>query len=184
MAQRRRYERRSRRIQNVTWQPVQFKNVLSVPAGTTGDVVTGNLGETRPGVGVGTLHKPFNDDHTLERIRGCVSHNGASSRTPSPPDGWFPFTLALLKVPNGFDLPTDFNLFDSDEGDDFPLRLDVVCNVNATVYPNYHEVDGKAKRRFEAGDVFAWLWSLVRPIDAAFTVSVAFNGRFLWRLKV
>jgi len=179
----RRYERRGRRVQNVTWQPVQFKNVITVAAGAVGDVVNGNLGETRPGVGVGNLHKPFNDDHTLERIRGCVSHNG-SQLVRSDGDAWFPFTLALLKIPNGFDLPDDFNLFDSDEGDDFPLRLDVVCNANQTVYPNYHDVDGKAKRRFEAGDAFAWLWSLVRPVTGAFTVSVAVNTRFLWRLKI
>jgi len=179
------FRRMRRRVQNVTWQPVAWKQIISVPSGgTVGEIVSGNLGEIRPGVGTGDLHKPFTSDIVLERIRGAISHNGASGRTPSPPDGWFPFSIALVKVPNGFEVPSDFNLFDSDEGDDFPFRQDVVCNVNATVYPNYHEVDGKAKRKFEVGDVFAWLWSAVKPVTTAFTISVAFNGRLLWRLKV
>jgi len=180
---RRKYSTRPRRVQNVTWQPVMLKETVTVPSGTVGQQHNGTFGEIRPGVGRDVQLKPFLDDHVLERIRGMVAHNG-SQQVRSSGDAWFPFSLALVRVPNGFEPPDDMDLFDADKGDDFPLRIDAVCNANQTVYPNYHEVDGKAKRKLETGDVFAWLWSLISPVSGTFNLGVTFNGRFLWRLKI
>jgi len=78
------------------------------------------------------------------------------------------------------------NLFNSEDGDDFVVRMDVVCDVSPTgqAAPNWHPLDSKSKRRFSVGDKLQWLFSLIRPVTTEFTVDLAVNARVLWKLKL
>lgn len=191
---RRTYRPRSRRPQNTVWQCMTWTSVVQVSSGAPGTIVSGKLASAAGDVWTPGLGAPFTDEDVqqfddqvvLERIRGSMCHNGGGANNLG--QTWFPFSLAGIKIPQGFSTPSDVNLFDNREGEDFFLRHDAVCNAGSTAAtPNWHELDSKAKRRFDVGDGIAFLFSLIRPAimgsPTSFAVDLAFNLRFLWRLK-
>lgn len=193
MARYRRNSRRRREPMNTEWQPICAKYGVQIAAGTLDTVVNGILNPPGlvndsgwlPGIGY-PQHSgvdTFDDQHILERIRGSMCHNGIIGVQPTEETLWFPFSIAAIRIPNGMAV-SELNLFDNSDADDFFFRMDAVCNISRSdAIPNWHEVDSKSKRRFEVGDKFAMLYSLLRPTDSAFTLDVTFNLRFLWRLR-
>lgn len=185
MARQRRSYRRNRPRMNYVWQPMVENTIITVPESTAqGTVVKGVFRTVIPGIGFETEVKAFDSDHVLERIRGAMAHNAIGQESASVTD-WLPFSVAAIRVPNGMTAGA-LNLFDSSEGDDFAFRMDAVCNAGTQqATPNWHEVDSKAKRRFEVGDSLAFLWALVAPgtDTRAFTVEFAMNLRVLWKLS-
>lgn len=182
-----RYRRSYRRKpQNVVWQPVQRIETIAVPAGAVGTVYSKAIFDTTPGIvenDLATIDQ-FDDQHVLERIRGAMSHNG-DDRVTQASNQWFPFSVAALKIPKGFSSSDPLNLFSSADIEDLAFRMDAVCNANQTTQatPNWHEVDSKAKRKFEIGDKLAWLVSLIRPRTDTFNVFFTVNLRILWKLR-
>ena len=153
----------------------------------------------RPGLGdplddLGALtHEPFPNDHTLVRMRGSMAHNGEGNVTKEP--SWFPLVVACVRVPKGLSIDKEDtypNLFDNTElGNlDIIYRHDVVCDSSpSNANPNWHDVDNKAARKFEIGDTIKWLYSLRQAFDPSpqnnsWSLTVAVNIRFLWKLKV
>lgn len=183
---RHRRRRYSRPKTNYVWQPLVFSGVLS-----TGGAVEDNgfyeglIKDFVPGAhGGGNTDHPFDNDHVLERVVGSMSHNGAGQLANQP--GWFPFSIGAVRVPSGFSTPNTMSLFDPQQGEDYFFRHDTVCNAigTADAIPNWHDVNSKAKRKFEPGDKMAFLWSLMSPITSTrpITVELAFNLRLLWKL--
>jgi len=185
MARRRRMYRPRRQRNNYVWQSVGEQAVISIPASTpTGGRLNGVLSEIEPGIGVAAALKPFDADHTLERIRGSMAHNALGQESSSVVD-WFPFTVAAIRVPNGLSIDP-YDILDNSKGDDFAFRMDAVCNGGTTAaVPNWHDVDSKAKRKFEVGDKLAWLWGLIAPGMDTREVNIEFamNLRLLWKLN-
>lgn len=185
MANRRRYYRPRRRERNYTWQPWYLRHTTNVTE-SAGERKDGLLATFVPGVGdTGDPNniEAFKDDHVLERIRGGMCHIGRVSLNPSG-NTWFPYSLAFLKIPAGF-AGQAINLFDNADGDDFLFRHDVVCRAqNAEAVPNWHNIDSKAKRKFETGDSIAILYSLISPTNTDFSLDLVMNFRMLWSLKV
>jgi len=182
-----RYRRsRPRAKRNLTWQPMTNTKILTIPAATlTGAVVSGLLLKVSPGVYNGTATVPFDADHVLERIRGSMAHNAQGQESTTLTD-WFPFTVAAVKIPKGLTFPaTGLNLFENSEIDDFAFRMDAVCNAGTNdAIPNWHDVDSKAKRKFEVGDALQFLWSAVNPgkDNRDKTIEFSMNLRVLWKL--
>lgn len=192
---RRPYRRSGHRHSNLTWQPVFISGQFGpLPYNAEGNHLF--LGMTDPGVGTGinaggtarpTVEK-FTNEHTLERIRGYMSHEPTLSTGSS--DNWFPLNIGATKVPaelanmlrtsSDIDCP---NLFDSSDGEDFFFMMNHLCNVSGTPETELRNADSKAKRRFNVGDAIAWFASLVSPVSSA-TLKIDFtlNLRLLWRL--
>ena len=181
-----RYRRRTSRYRrqggSFVWQPYAKTERLVIPSGNTvGHVYSGVLPTTiEPAFG----GEVFDADHTLERIRGSMSHN-ANTGVGSSDNLWFPFSIAGLQIPNGMNVNA-IDLFDASKGDNYFLRMDAVCNANNNqdAVPNWHDVDSKGKRRFNVGDKIAWLWSAIVPSTRAVNIDCAFNFRILWKLKI
>lgn len=190
---RRRYGSRRRYSPQASyvWQPFTQSKELQVTGGVTeGTSYSGLLQEQIPGTGKSTSFERFNNDHTLQRIRGAMSHNALSAPAPTGKTTWFPFSVAAIKVPEGLTISADgLDLFDTEQANDFIYRMDAVCNAGTTstvATPNWHEIDSKRKSSFKVGDALAWLWSFVSPftISSTFQIDVALNSRLLWKLKI
>ena len=185
-----RYRRRGyrRRPANYIWQPVTFTENYRVNTPTANVVDNRNLKVFKPGLNMASDPiadvDAFENDHTLERVVGSMAHNGSGLQTSNTTDAWFPLTIAALRVPVGFTAQS-IDLFDPSDGDDFIFRMDAVCNASATAaQPNWHNVNSKAKRRFNAGDAVQFLMSFIPNFtDTSWNLEVAFNLRFLWKLK-
>jgi len=191
MARRRRgYSRRYSPQASYVWQPFTQSKEIQVPSVTDGTRYSGVLQELVPGTGLSTTFERFNNDHTLQRVRGSMSHNATSRPAPTGKTTWFPFSVAAIKIPEGLTIPAEgLDLFNTEEANDFIFRMDAVCNAGTTAdiaTPNWHEVDSKRKSSFKIGDAIAWLWSFVAPFDlsSTFQIDVAMNTRLLWRLKI
>jgi len=186
----RRYRPR-RQSANYVWQNMTFGQVLDIPQSGSAQTVNFLLAEKTPGVGFdlgGKSITPFTSDHTLERVVGAMAHNGEGGQTSTTTTDWFAFVLAAVKIPSGLSMGTEgIDLFDSSEADDFLFRMDAVCNeTNAQAMPNWHEVNAKARRKFDVGDAIQFLASVHMNTAAsrAVKVDLSVNLRFLWRLKV
>ena len=181
MGRRRRSYKRPER--NYTWQPMWLRHNENVTV-NAGAQVDFSMGTFKPGVGdAGDPQQidPFDNDHVIERVRGAMAHVGRATLNPSG-SLWFPFSLAFLRIPAGF-TGQPINLFNSADGEDFVLRHDVVCRAsNAEAVPNWHNLDSKAKRKFETGDEIMVLGSLISPTNTDFTLEICLNFRMLWKL--
>lgn len=177
-----RYRRasRSRSAQNTVWQSLTHQARLTVDASAVNDTINGVLFETVPSVGGDT----FEDEHILERIRGAMCHNGDQGSGFN--NTWFPFSLAMVKVPAGLTIQNSdaWSLFDNSKADDYIFRVDHVCDASLNnAAPNWHLVDSKAKRKFAVGDRIVCLWSVIAPTTTEFVIDVAVNMRVLWKLR-
>jgi len=194
--------RRSRRRQgNYVWQTYANAKLLEFEAPTAkDDLHSGELFATslKPGLGDPLIvadeqdvyHTPFTNDHTLERIRGSMCHNGGQY-TATTSVSWFPMSIVAVKVPRGLSIDDEEdypNLFDNGKigNMDIIYRHDVVCDASSNnASPNWHDVDSKAKRKFEVGDIVKFLYTLRQPFASTvndWQIEVAVNLRFLWRL--
>lgn len=187
---RKRYSYRRRVKQNVSWQPVQF-SAQWAESWTKDTVINHSIGNTTPGVGVAgaTGFQPFANDHTLLRIVGSVVHTGSNKTTVSGNEfTTFPLSIGAIKVPSEFDNPSDLNLFDTKDADDYLFRLDRVCDTrsSAALFPNWDQVDSKSKRRFDVGDRIGWFVSWLPNLSDSTSpyplVSIIMNLRILWKL--
>ena len=204
MARYSRSRRSRRRRGNYLWQSYANTKNLSFPAPTNADEMHhGEVFQTPmiPGSGdpihTGTAEDdfkkvPFNNDHTLERIRGSMSHNGVGY-TGTTSTSWFPLTIVAVRVPIGLHIDSSENypnLFDNTSYGNLDIiyRHDVVCDAsNSEASPNWHDVDFKARRKFEVGDVIRWLYTIRQGFSSAvndWRLEVCVNLRFLWKLKV
>ena len=199
MARYRRSRGRSRRSANYVWQTYANAKIHTFDAPTSNNEMhSGELFATklRPGLGdpldlQGSLnHERFVNDHTLERIRGSMSHNG--SGFPSTTSiSWFPLTIVAVKVPVGLNIDSSEeypNFFDNSSvgNHDIIYRHDVVCDAGGAATPNWHDVDHKAKRKFEPGDLIDFLFTLRQPFQSTtqdWNFEIAVNLRFLWKLR-
>ena len=205
MARYRRSRRSGRRSQNYVWQSYanSKRHVWEADSDDTFPLIrSGELFDTalHPGLGdplrtdtePSGYQAPFQNDHTLERLRGSMSHNGEGNVTKEP--SWFPLVVACVRIPRGLSIDNEArypNLFDNSElgNMDIIYRHDVVCDSSpSNANPNWHDVDSKAKRKFEVGDIVKWLYSLRQAFDpspqnASWSLTTSVNIRFLWKLK-
>ena len=188
------------------WQSYANTKMLTFVAPTNHDEMHhGELfaTELKPGLGDPVLPsgdtpedginpEPFKNDHTLERIRGSMSHNG-SGYTGSNSPSWFPLTIVAVKIPVGLHIDSSENypnFFDNTSYGNLDMiyRHDVVCDAsNGGASPNWHDVDHKARRKFEIGDVIKWYYTLRQGFGSQvndWSLDVTVNLRFLWKLKI
>jgi len=193
MARYRRSQRRYRRPQNLVWQTYHNAKAIDLTTTVANDAINGQLFQTdlHPGIGdsrsSATLDA-FQDDHTLERIRGQLIHR-ATGYTGNSAQA-FPFVMCAVRVPVGFSIQTDEtnapNLFNNSEIGNLDLVWihHGICDAAGGASPTIHDADSKAKRKFETGDTIKWFYSLVAPfVDSSWKIHVAVNFRFLWKLK-
>lgn len=189
MARSRRHYRRRPNV-NYVWQSVVFQDNVETPNSVAQDTtIDWLLPQVTPGVGfergAATELRPFNNEHVLERVVGAMAHNGSGQPGNFP--GWTPVSIGAVKIPEGLQLGTGgINLFDATDADDYLFRMDAVCNVSTgDAIPNWHEVNSKARRKFEVGDVIQFLASawFEKALTRASTIEIAVNLRFLWKLN-
>lgn len=193
MARYRRSYRRQRRPQNLVWQTYHNAKLLALSTTVDNESIDDQLFDTDLIPGTGdvrdrTTATDFQNDHTLERIRGQVIHR-ATGYTGNKAQS-FPFIMAAIRVPKGLTISTDEtdvpNLFDSTNIGNLELVWvhHGICDSAGGAQPTIHMVDSKAKRKFEIGDRVKWFYSLVAPFtDPTWNIHVAVNLRFLWKLK-
>ena len=182
---RKRYYRPRRRSQNTVWQSHVQTETLALSTTDSSRHINGLLPgwELSPGI----VGNEFTDDHTLERVVGTMAHNARSGPNLISNTSWFPFTFAAVRVPRGLTISQAWNLWDNSQGDDFVFRMDAVCNAaqSSDAMPNWHEVNAKARRKFEVGDKMAFAYTLYTDFsDSSFYLDLVVNLRFLWKLKV
>jgi len=168
-----------------TWQSVSILNPesLSVPSNT---VYKGYLGTVKPGVGAMGSERAFDAPHVLERIRGTCLHE--ASTTASNP-GLAIVQMAALRVPSEFansmeDETSQDDILDITNnlsGDDYLWYESGYCGADAdvdTVMP----VNNKSRRKFDVGDVLAFLYRIDNPSPGAASMTLGINLRLLWKL--
>jgi len=187
-----RRRRTTRDKPNYVWQSYVYRLIISVPQDANKEVFGGRIDrQFVPGVGDqyndDVLFQPFSNDHVLERVVGSLSHNAKGVAVNN--GGWEPLTLAFIRVPEGLTLDSSdlLNLFDNADVDDFVFRIDSVCNPTgslANAMPNWHQVNQKTRKSFHIGDKIVPYWCVFSgDFNDAHTIDVAWNLRFLWRLK-
>jgi len=178
---------RSKRKTNTIWQPWTHSETVQIPAGSDAhSQINVAHAIVTPGRNSYGNDEAFDEQVRLERIRGMCLHdaNGSSN------DYTIYATMALVKVPAGLILPTESDslpdLFANDDGEDYPFYVNALCGTgDRTPADNYHDVDNKAKRRVDPGDVFYMIGSYKRDKASqvtAINVDIAFSLRFLWAL--
>lgn len=141
-------------------------------------------GDPRDTTGVQT---PFTNDHTLERIRGEVYHEGRDVSVTQ--DTVFPLVIAAVRIPAGFSIDRDEipNLFDNTNIGNLDIiwQNNTICDAASTVQPSRGVVDQKSRRKFEVGDQIKWYFAFRGSFtDSNWYLEMVVNLRFLWKLKV
>lgn len=179
---RRRYRSRRHRRQNTVWQPFKITHTkANIPQGYSSSYI----GTLYPGVlnRAGTLD-PFEDQHTLQRIRGQIFHQASSTNTTY--GEVMPVNVAMFKVPAAVgasgltdaDMP---NLFQSGSGEDFPFYMACLCGDS--VETRTEVVDNRAKRRMDPGDSFVFSASYDSSGQGTqVDITISINFRLLWSL--
>jgi len=179
---RRQYRRRSYRREQkpMTWQSFARTGNYSVPSNQN---VRFFLGTTFPGIDKENGNNvPFDAPHVLERIRGTVTHAGQLA------NGVFTLDLAAMRLPKAaadlLDEQTDATKLPdptmNSEGDDYLFYHSLICGT--VVDRNTHEVDNKAKRKFDVGDALVWIMRANNSRSQNGALQFGLNVRLLWKL--
>jgi len=174
----RRSHNQRRRPQNTTWQAVHYvKQFANIPAGRTNWLID-NLEPQGGG-------NDFTDQVVFERMRGVVCHIMKGTGTTVSPS--VPITFAMFFLPaevknvGDADLP---DLFESGEGDDYPVFHTSACNDRETLIPSIHVLDFKARRVVDPGSRMVFCASTDNTTgNLALDVDLTLNARILWKLR-
>lgn len=174
----------------MVWQPIFFtKRLVNVDNGV---IVNTHLGDVRAGVitdaSNNTIQR-FDQDVILERFRGNFFHD-ASGEAQNPPEFPVPVLIGAQILPRELethatddDMP---NLFQSGDGDDYPIYMMCHCDASGGFQPLSDDIDSKAKRKLPVGDFLRFSVSFfVNPsLGTNVDLSLSLLGRTLWQLKI
>ena len=179
---------RPRVKRNTIWQPYETR----IKTGALADNSTGffDLGTIVPGVqsDADSAVQPFDNEVIMERVRGHCGHRGESTGATQPSK---PSLICPVIV--GVKLPAHLNKSLSLEdlgdpyynldGEDFPIYMSHVCDVDHDPQPEIDPVDIKAKRKFDVGDVLRLYGRYFNGTGQTTSLELALNLRFLWKLR-
>jgi len=184
MRRRRSYRHRSPQ-RSYTWQSVHVVNPIG-PTIAADAVDKGVMVVTKPGVGMPGSERAFDAPHVLERMRGdCFHEANTTSLNPAV----LAVQMAALRIPSEFantmedetDQASIIDITNNLSGDDYLWYHSSFCGDKAEA-PTVIPVDNKARRKFDVGDVLAFLYRVSNPTSADATFNLGLNFRLLWKL--
>ena len=173
-------------MKNTVWQPYRVHKVIDNLVSQT--ETTFFMGTVTPSVvELDGSVDPFDNQHTLERIRGQAAHVVEGSNSTS--SDIVAVNLAAFRIPaevadnvrTNAEMP---NLWRSGAGENYPFFMSCLCGTNAVeLTDNVENVDSKAKRRFDPGDILVISGSYFNNgTNTTLDLHLSLNLRFLWSL--